>query len=160
MKGEAVPPRGQSPAPAVQAPPPAGEDVYRAAAEAYTAAEPYDPDDPPQVPDDEWTAGIAADQQFRAAVDRAVQLTEQRVREEKAKADAAHADVLAQRRTFAPTADEFEAWLKRQRDSWSATRRTNTGYWALDCALDYFRLHGVTGTPLTEPTPTEGHHDE
>jgi hypothetical protein len=59
--------------------PPAGEDVHQACAEAYTAAEPYNPDDPPQVPDDEWTAGIAADQQFRAAVDRAVQLTEQRM---------------------------------------------------------------------------------
>lgn len=71
---------------------------------------------------------------------------------------------LAQRRTFAPTADEFEAWLKRQRDDYEqgggGPQHRDAGYWALDGALDDYRLHGVTGTPLTEPTPTEGHHDE
>lgn len=66
----------------------------------------------------------------------------------------------AQRRVFAPTADEFEAWLKRQRDDYErgagGPQHRDAGYWALDGALDDYRLHGVTGTPLTEPTPSEG----
>jgi hypothetical protein len=43
--------------------------------------------------------------------------------------------------------DEVEAWLKRQRDE---RRKLSAGWMALDDALDDYRLHADTGTPLGE----------
>lgn len=43
--------------------------------------------------------------------------------------------------------DQFETWLKTQRGDWLAT----TSQWhVLDAALDLYRLHADTGTPLDE----------
>ncbi|MEV4383786.1 hypothetical protein, partial [Streptosporangium sp. NPDC049644] len=51
------------------------------------------------------------------------------------------------------TAGDVERFLKRERDE-----HGKESYWwrSLDEALDAFRLHMVTGTPLTEPRPHGG----
>lgn len=51
------------------------------------------------------------------------------------------------------SAKSVEAFLKRERDE-----HGKESYWwrSLDEALDAFRLHMVTGTPLTEPRPHGG----
>lgn len=47
--------------------------------------------------------------------------------------------------------DEVEAWLKRQRDSYDQSNGYGySAYRALDFALDEYRLHADTGTPLSE----------
>ena len=43
--------------------------------------------------------------------------------------------------------DQFEAWLKRQRDS---RPRSSHAWFMVDCVLDLYRLHADTGTPLGE----------
>ncbi|MFI7628445.1 hypothetical protein [Microbispora rosea] len=49
--------------------------------------------------------------------------------------------------------EHVERFLKRERDR---HEKTDVSWAALDDALDAFRLHMVTGTPLTEPRPAEG----
>ncbi|WP_435606616.1 hypothetical protein [Streptomyces ardesiacus] len=45
--------------------------------------------------------------------------------------------------------DQFEAWLKAQRDDWASDRAdVPATYDALDDLLDLYRLHADTGTPL------------
>lgn len=44
--------------------------------------------------------------------------------------------------------DDFEAWLKAQRDRYD--ERHDTEWDVLDGLLDRYRLHADTGTPLTE----------
>lgn len=50
--------------------------------------------------------------------------------------------------------DEVEAWLKRRRDVYAEAREYDgyaRGAWFLwDDALDDYRLHADTGTPLSE----------
>jgi hypothetical protein len=49
--------------------------------------------------------------------------------------------------------EHVEHFLKRERDEYEPRRECwNT----VDDVLDAFRLHMVTGTPLTEPRPHEG----
>lgn len=48
--------------------------------------------------------------------------------------------------------DEVEAWLKRRRDAYDkdSPHQPYRGAWtALDDALDNYRLHADTGTPLS-----------
>lgn len=42
--------------------------------------------------------------------------------------------------------DAVEAWLKRKRDEY-----TDDGWWALDAALDEYRLRSDTGASLEVP---------
>ncbi len=52
--------------------------------------------------------------------------------------------------------EDVESFLKRERDSYPE----HTRQWsAMDELLDTFRLHMVTGTPLTEPKPV-GHSED
>ncbi|TYB71190.1 hypothetical protein FXF51_01770 [Nonomuraea sp. PA05] len=52
--------------------------------------------------------------------------------------------------------EDVERFLKRERDEYEARGQDwNT----VDNVLDCFRLHMVTGTPLTEPRPEEGPSD-
>lgn len=46
--------------------------------------------------------------------------------------------------------DAFEAWLKAQRDQYRDSVGPTCGWRHLDAALDDYRLHADTGTPLTE----------
>lgn len=48
--------------------------------------------------------------------------------------------------------DEVEAWLKRLRDQHhnQASGYTGDPWWLLDDALEDYRLHADTGTPLSE----------
>ena len=51
--------------------------------------------------------------------------------------------------------DEVEAWLKRQRDEYTVPGCLAAGaYRALDLALDDYRLHADTGTPLGDEVKT------
>jgi hypothetical protein len=63
---------------------PVGEDLYREAARAYSNAETIEPGEPVHCDEAEWVTLMAAEPQHRAAVDRVVELTEQRVRAESA----------------------------------------------------------------------------
>lgn len=61
-------------------------------------------------------------------------------------------DLLAEVERSLPI-EHVERFLKRERDEYSKQTRT---WRTLDRLLDAFRLHMVTGTPLTEPRPTDG----
>lgn len=62
------------------------------------------------------------------------------------------ADLLAEVKRRLPV-EHVERFLKRERDEDVAR---SLGWHVKDEVLDTFRLHVVTGTPLTEPRPHEG----
>lgn len=71
--------------------------------------------------------------------------------------DDAHHDYEAQQQPDTETrpqrGDQFEAWLKAQRDLYDRTdqREESSEFWhEFDRALDEYRLHADTGTPLGE----------
>jgi hypothetical protein len=69
-----------------------------------------------------------------------------RVAAESAPADTGHG-------TMPRRGDQFEAWLKTQRDRYDRTdqREESSEFWhEFDAALDLYRLHADTGTPLSE----------
>jgi hypothetical protein len=163
-----------------QATPPAGED-YRAANVAKAAADdPYllpliaahnaDCGDHACTPDHMRLHTAPLESAVRAAVDVAQRqfleqmlrgynyARDQRIDQVVAERDAARAEVERLRQ---PGSDVVEAWIKRKRDEYieryiGSLPVCDPGYYVLDTLLDDYRLHVVCGTPLTEPTPTEG----
>jgi hypothetical protein len=59
-----------------------------------------------------------------------------------------HLPVSVAKPDFRPSrGDEVEAWLKRQRDKYP---KNSSAWFPLDWALDNYRLHADTGTPLSQ----------
>lgn len=77
-------------------------------------------------------------------------LEKQSIRTEEAEAEAEQLFAEVGRRL---PIEDVERFLKRERD-----QHGKESYWwrAVDEVLDAFRLHMVTGTPLTDPRPTDG----
>lgn len=97
-----------------------------------------------------YTGGLRPSQ---AARDRAALLAEVDRLREVGRAQSAMCMAAELERDVRLPAKAVERFLKRERDTYEARGQ----HWnVVDDVLDAFRLHLVTGTPLTSPRPTEG----